>query len=265
LAGFDPAQRRLVVSEMLPPASRLFRLVKSIAASDYDAAVDQCVADDVIVGDAARRLCRDALAKYVAGAVMLPYDAVLEAAQEVRYDIDLLRSRFQASFEQVCHRLTTLQRPGAGGIPLHFVRTDIAGNISKRFSLSGFRIARFGGACPRLNLHAAFMAPGRIGRQIGRMPDGSSFFTFARTVSKPASGAGQSQRHFAIAIGCAVGDAPGLAYSDGIDLASDASVTPIGVTCRLCDRLDCGQRAHPPILRPATAANGTGASDPGQA
>jgi predicted transcriptional regulator len=25
----------------------------------------------------------------------------------------------------------------------------------------------------------------------------------------------------------------------------------IGVTCRLCERLDCGHRMHPPITRPA--------------
>ena len=253
LAHFDATERQLVLSERLAPASRLFQLAKTIASVHFAEAIEDCIAEDAIVGDAARTLCRDVLAKYVAGAVLLPYECFLDAAQQSRYDIDLLCSRFQASFEQVCHRLATLQRPGAAGIPVHFVRSDIAGNISKRFSLSGFRIARFGGICPRSNLHAAFMTPGRICSQIGRMPDGSAFFTIARTISKPAPGIGLGDSHLAVAIGCAVGDASGLRYSDGIDLAAEASMTPVGVTCRLCDRLDCGQRAHPPILGQSSA------------
>ncbi|MCG8545437.1 MAG: short-chain fatty acyl-CoA regulator family protein, partial [Alphaproteobacteria bacterium] len=260
-ARFDTTARQLVLSERLAPASRLFQLAKTIGVLHFAEAIEDCIAEDVIVGEAARRLCRDVLAKYVAGAVLLPYESFLDAAQESRYDLDLLCSRFQAGFEQVCHRLTTLQRPEAGGIPLHFVRSDIAGNISKRFSLSGFRIARFGGVCPRSNLHAAFMTPGRICAQIGRMPDGSAFFTIARTVSKPVPGAGTGESHLAVAIGCAVGDAAGLCYSDGIDLSSEASMTPVGVTCRLCDRLDCGQRAHPPILGPSSAAAGADGHD----
>ena len=87
---------------------------------------------------------------------MMPYDRFLEAANEDRYDIDILRNRFGVSFEQVCHRLTTLRRPGAEGVPFHFIRVDIAGNISKRFSASGIHIARFGAACPRWNVYAAF-------------------------------------------------------------------------------------------------------------
>ncbi|MEQ9449108.1 MAG: short-chain fatty acyl-CoA regulator family protein, partial [Rhodospirillaceae bacterium] len=85
------------------------------------------------------------------------------------------------------------------------------------------------------------------------------FFTVARTVSKPAIGGPSSLRHYAVAIGCDVAHAADLAYSDGMDLASDAAIVPVGVTCRVCDRTDCGQRAHPPVLR--TAPNEAAAPD----
>ena len=56
-------------------------------------------------------LLKVTLAAYFAGAVMMPYDAFLESAKNLRYDLDLLARRFDTSLEQVCHRLTTLERP----------------------------------------------------------------------------------------------------------------------------------------------------------
>ena len=251
LARFDAETGTLHVAESLSPASRLFQLAKQVGLLAFGDVIDACMSDGVLDGEAAHRLCRSVLAGYFAGAVLMPYDAFLSAAEEGRYDVKRLQDRFQTTFEQVCHRLTTLQRPGATGVPLHFLKVDIAGNICKRFSISGLRIPRYGGVCPRAILHSAFMTPGQTSRQIERMPDGSTFFTVARTVSKPAIGGPSSLRHFAVAIGCDVAHATTLAYSDGIDLVSDAAIVPVGVTCRVCDRTDCGQRAHPPVLRSA--------------
>ncbi len=256
LARFDAETGTLYLVESLSPASRLFQLAKQVGLSAFGDAIDACASEGALDGDAAIQLCRRALAAYFAGAVLMPYDGFLSAAEEGRYDVKRLQDRFQASVEQVCHRLTTLQRPGATGVPLHFVKVDIAGNICKRFSISGLRIPRYGGVCPRAILHAAFMSPGQISRQVERMPDGSTFFTVARTVSKPAIGGPSSLRHFAVAIGCDVAHADRFAYSDGMDLASDAAIVPVGVTCRVCDRDDCGQRAHPPVLRSAPAEEG---------
>ena len=251
----DGERRTLRLAERLPYSSRAFRLAKWIGLQHFGEAVDDCIPDDLIEGKGARELCREVLAGYLAGAVILPYDRFLADALASRYDIELLESRFQASFEQVCHRMTTLQRPGAAGVPLHLVKVDIAGNVAKRFSISGLRIPRYGGVCPRSVLHAAFMAPGRIGSQVERLTDGSTYFSIARTVSKPAIGGPSSVRHFALALGCDIAHAERFVYSDGIDLESDKAVTPIGVTCRVCDRMDCGQRAQPPVLRPARNAD----------
>jgi predicted transcriptional regulator len=187
-----------------------------------------------------------ALANYFAAAVAMPYQPFYEAARAERYDIELLGHRFDASFEQVCHRLTTLRRPGAEGIPFHLVRIDIAGNISKRFSGSGIRFARFSGACPRWNVHTAFLTPGMIRVQLSRMPDGTTYFCIARTLRR--------DRRFhaphavqAIGMGCEVHHAREMVYADGIDTTNLSAAVPVGVTCRLCERMDCQQRAFPAL------------------
>lgn len=241
----------LVLPEATPLSSRAFRLAKHIAASRYAGAIEEAVSGNAIVGESAQALCRDVLAGYFAGAVLLPYRAFRDAVLDTRYDIDALRHRFQVSVEQVCHRMTTLQRPDASGVPIHFIRVDIAGNISKRFSLSGMRMPRYGGLCPRLNIHAAFMTPGQLTRQVAQMPDGATFFSVAWTVSKPGPGPHDAVGHYALAIGCDASLADQIVYSDGVDLDAESLIMPAGVTCRLCDRHDCAQRAHPPILRPS--------------
>ncbi|MEL6189733.1 MAG: short-chain fatty acyl-CoA regulator family protein, partial [Myxococcota bacterium] len=193
---------------------------------------------------------RIALGKYFAAAVMMPYDRFRSSAQALRYDVQLLGHRFRTSFEQVCHRLTTLKRPGAEGIPFHLVRIDVAGNISKRFSASGFRFARFSGACPRWNEHTAFLTPGLIRRQIAEMPDGARYFCVARTVRDELGGYHAPHALHAVGLGCEVRFAPELIYADGVDLTDAESIVPIGVTCRVCDRMDCEQRAFPSMMQP---------------
>ena len=195
----------------------------------------------------ARTLARIALANYFAAAVLMPYQRFLDLAIAERYDIELIGNHFAANFEQVCHRMTTLRRPGAEGVPLHFVRGDIAGNISKRFSGSGIQISRFGGSCPRWNLHTAFLTPGRITVQLSRTADGQLYFCVARTVSRQARGHHAPATVQAIAIGCRVEHAPALVYSDGMDLGNLEAAVPIGTTCRLCEQRNCEQRVFPSI------------------
>jgi predicted transcriptional regulator len=186
---------------------------------------------------------------------MMPYDRFIDAARTTRHDIDVLQSRFGVSFEQVCHRLTTLRRPGSEGIPFHLIRVDIAGNISKRFSGSGIHIARFGAACPRWNVYDAFTTPGMIRVQVSAMPDGQTFFCLARTVeasgrSGPRAGLQQRPEKRAIALGCAIHHARDILYADGLHLEDKQIVTPIGVSCRSCPRTDCAERASPPLAHP---------------
>jgi predicted transcriptional regulator len=191
-----------------------------------------------------------ALANYFAGAVLMPYGPFLEAARSERYDVEVLCNRFRVAFEQICHRLTTLRRPGAEGVPFHMVRVDIAGNISKRFSASGLRFARFSGACPRWTVFEAFTTPGLVRTQLSQMPDGATYFWVARTVRKEGGRFHAPRSVLAIGLGCEVSHAKALVYADGVDLSARGAVVPVGVTCRLCERMDCEQRAFPPLQHP---------------
>jgi len=247
---FDPDKRVINLSEVLPPRSRRFQLAHQVGLITQSKLLDRLASDGQLTTPESQALARVAMANYFAAAVLMPYQPFFEAARAERYDIELLAHRFGASFEQVCHRLTTLRRPGAEGVPLHFLRIDIAGNISKRYSGSGIRIARFSGACPRWNVHAAFMTPGMIRTQISRMPDGSIYFCIARTVQSARGGYHVQHTVQAIGIGCDVRHARELVYSDGIDLDNPNAAVPVGVTCRLCEHLDCEQRAFPSIQHP---------------
>ncbi len=247
LRRYEAEARRLHLSELMPQSSRGFQLAVQIALMQERALLDRLAAEAELVDAASSALGRVVLANYFAAAVMMPYATFLECARAERYDIELLQHRFGASFEQVCHRLTTLRRPGAEGVPLHMIRVDLAGNISKRFSASGIRFARFSGACPRWNVFTAFMSPGVIRVQVSVMPDGVPFFCLSRTVPKGRGGYTAPHTLHAIGLGCPLEHAPQLVYSDGVDLETRDGAVPVGVTCRLCERRDCEQRAFPSI------------------
>lgn len=245
---YDRHARRVLISEMLPPSGRTFQVAAQIALLSHRALLDGIVERAGLATEPAKSLALVGLANYFAGAVLMPYGRILEAARTVRYDLEILMRRFVASYEQVCHRLTTLQRPGAKGVPFFLIRADSAGNVSKRFSAApGFHFARFGGACPRWNLHDAFRGPGQIHTQLAQMPDGAVYFSVARTVDKPGGGWKSPPRQFALALGCDVSQARQLVYADGVALDKAEAATPVGVNCRLCPRTDCTQRAFPAL------------------
>jgi predicted transcriptional regulator/transcriptional regulator with XRE-family HTH domain len=248
---YDQLTRRLEISEMLAPSSRLFQIAHQIAYLGYHELLDEMVGGGNFSSEEAKALARTALANYFAGAVLMPYQLFRDAARSTRYDVEVLKSRFGVSFEQVCHRLTTLRRPGAEGVPFHFIRVDIAGNISKRFSASGIHIARFGAACPRWNVYDAFGTPGMIRVQLSRMPDGGTFFCIARTTGRSSSSTTGGLPHRigqrAVGLGCDVRHANDLVYADGLNLNDPQLVTPIGVSCRTCPRTDCAERAMPSL------------------
>jgi predicted transcriptional regulator/transcriptional regulator with XRE-family HTH domain len=244
---FDPNLRRIALSERLSIPARRFQVAHQIALLTAGGVIDSILSRSHLTTPESNTLGRVALANYFAGALLLPYDRFFSAAEELRYDIDLLGNRFGVSFEQVCHRLTTLRRQGSVGVPFHFVRVDLAGNISKRFSGTGIRFSRFSGSCPRWDVHAAFLTPGRIRTQVSKMPDGTAYFCVARTVQKHLGGYASGDAVMAVGIGCPVKDARNLVYADGIDLDNLDAAVPIGTTCRLCPRMDCDQRAFPPI------------------
>lgn len=244
---FDYHSRRLLLSELLSPQQRAFHLAVKIGILEYQALFDRIVAGANFSSDDSRGLARVGIANYFAGATLLPYDSFFQTARSLRYDIELLQHRFDASFEQVCHRLTTLQRPGARGVPFFLIRVDKAGNVSKRFSATPLQFARFGGACPRWNVYDAFAVPGVLHTQLAEMPDQSLYFFVARSITKTGGGYRSPPQRFALALGCEADHAGQLVYADGLNLASRDATVPIGVNCRLCERLDCSQRAFPPL------------------
>ncbi len=263
LAQFDESDRLLILSELLPPASRRFQMAKLIGRLGCDPVFQGYLAAARSTDAAFVSLSKGLMSSYFAGALIMPYEPFRRAASEFRHDIERLQGRFDASFEQVCHRLSTLQRPGERGLPFHFLRLDIAGNLSKRYSSSGLQIAQSGGVCPRWNIHAAFTSPGTIQRQLMRMPDGTTYFCIARTVTKPGGSPTIPNSWYAVGIGCEASHARGLVYSDGLDLDTPAAQTPVGVSCRLCERMDCRQRAAAPILRRFAEHHAGLEADPG--
>jgi predicted transcriptional regulator/transcriptional regulator with XRE-family HTH domain len=251
---YDERYRHLTLSKALPQSSVNFHLALLCGQLSFSDLFTSIVKGPDLPGNAAQEKGMAAAANYFAGAYLLPYDDFFKSAEDLHYDIELLQQQFSASFEQICHRLTTLQRPGMTGIPFHLIRSDIAGNISKRFSSSGLRIPRYGNTCPRWVLHSAFLSPGTITPQISEMPDGRRFFSIACTVTKPSLGFAQPKRHYAISIGCDISQAHRFVYANGRNLTAPKAVMPVGITCSLCERPNCAQRAAPPPsqLQPST-------------
>ncbi|MEU0705192.1 short-chain fatty acyl-CoA regulator family protein [Streptomyces bacillaris] len=250
LHHYDPDARVLYLSSRLRPGQQAFRMATQLALLEYGAEIARLASEDYDEGSAVRPLARIGVANYFAGALILPYRAFHTAAEEVRYDIERLTDRFGLGYETVCHRLYTLQRPRLRGVPFSFVRVDRAGNMSKRQSATGFHFSRAGGTCPLWNVYEAFAAPGRIHVQIAAMPDGQRYLWTARAVTRHRGGWGEPRKTFAIGLGCEIRHAGRLVYSDGLDLDNASAATPIGMGCRICERLDCPQRAVPPLGQP---------------
>ncbi|MBP0443689.1 DUF2083 domain-containing protein [Roseomonas sp. SSH11] len=266
LRRYDAAAAQLAISETLPRESRTFHLAFTLALLEAREAVERSIAVIGPSSDEAASMLRIGLLNYVAAAVMMPYAPFLAAARALRHDVSALSARFATSFEQSCHRLSTLQREGARGVPFFFLRVDPAGNVSKRFSAAGFPFARGGGSCPRWIPHAAFATPGRVVVQLAELPDGAAFLCFARSVEHPATRWGEPNPVHVVAMGCDISRAGEVCYADGIDLAT--ARVGIGLSCRLCDRPDCRSRAFPPlehrlILDPAQAGAPYRFSPPG--
>jgi predicted transcriptional regulator/transcriptional regulator with XRE-family HTH domain len=248
LRRYDPAGRRLDLSETLPRESRGFHLAFQLMLLEAGDAVQSAMAGFEPSSAEAAALIRIGLLNYAAGALLMPYAPFLAAARELRHDVEALSSRFGVSFEQACHRLTTLQRPGdptLRGVPFFFLRVDPAGNVDKRFSAAGFPFARFGGSCPKWIVHQAFATPGTLRVQLAQLPDGGAFLCFARTVQGPPAHWGEPPAVHVVAMGCDLSRAPEVIYGDGLDL--ERAMVGIGLSCRLCDRADCRSRAFPPL------------------
>ncbi len=246
---YDPLTRTLHVSANLKPGQQTFQMATQLAFLELGTEIDRLTDNRILVGEEARRLARVGLANYFAGALILPYSDFLAAAEQDAYDIEKLGRRFGVGFETISHRLSTLQRAEARGVPFFFIRVDRAGNISKRQSATDFHFSRVGGSCPLWNVYEAFSQPGRVLTQVAQMPDGRTYLWVARTVGSGNEGYGVPGKTFAVGLGCDIRHASRLVYSRGLDLADPDMATPIGAGCKVCERPNCPQRAFPPIGR----------------
>lgn len=247
LRRFDPAARVLYLNPYSPPATRHFQIAFQVAELEMESQVQAIARGADFRSPEAVEICKIGLRNYFAGALVLPYQTFLSAAKELRHDLELLASRFGASLEQVAHRLSTLQRSGQRGVPVFFARIDRAGNITKRHSAAKLQFARYGAACPLWNVHQAFETPGRIIRQLAETPDGVRYLCVATELTKSEGGFNAPQRRYAIALGCEVAHAQDFVYADGLDITARSAFDPIGVSCRICERAECVQRAVPPL------------------
>ena len=258
---YDHHRRRLFLSEVLTAQGRSFALAYQIAMLEHRDLLEQMVERAQAPDRPTRNLLKVSLTNNLAACLLMPYAPFQEAAEKSAYDIEMLRRRFGVSYEQTCHRLTTLARPGLRGVPFFLVRVDCAGNISKRFASAAFPFSRFGGSCPRWNLHSAFRTPGRIVTQVVQTPDGQRYFTFSRTVSRIATPYVGDDTELALGMGCELKFAERLAYARGLDLTGPRA-TEIGPACRICERPACLQRAAEPVSRTLTVDDFTKSISP---
>lgn len=251
LRYFDRHSSGIDFSELLPESGRRFQLAFQLALLEHGELIRAHVAAAGFSGRDAADLARVSLTNYFAAAILMPYGRFLEEAERTRYDVEWLSHRFETSFEQTAHRLTTLQRPDARGIPFFFVRIDRAGNVSKRFSSGRFHFSKFGGSCPLWNVHACFETPGQVRTQIIQLPDTTTYFSIARTVTRGSGTFDRPVQLLAVGLGCDIAYAPRLAYAATYNL-DDIKPTPIGINCYLCERPNCRARAHAPLNRRLT-------------
>lgn len=244
---FDRASSEVRLSEALDHPNRVFQLAHVLGLLTCSDIVDELVEDSGLQDDDGRARLAVELMNYFAGALLLPYDEVYEMAEATRYDIDRLASAFSVSFEQVCHRLTTLQRDGSRGVPFFFLRIDRAGNVTKRFNATPFTLAEQGGSCPVWNIHGAFRSNGVIVPQFVKLPGGGQFFTLSRTTDRPVFSRNTQDRRLVIALGCEASLADRVCYAEPYNISDQQIYEPIGISCHVCPRQACSQRAHQPI------------------
>lgn len=248
LRRHEPENARITLSEALDHQNRVFQLAHVLCLLECPETLEAVTKSKKGLSEQSRTRCHVELANYFASALLMPYASFQAAAEETSYDVDRLSARFGVSFEQVCHRLTTLQREGAKGIPFFFLRVDKAGNVTKRFNASSFNLAEHGGACPVWNIHTAFRTPGLILPQFVELPEGDRYFTISRTADRPVFSMDTQDRRVAITLGCELSYADRLVYTAPFNLSDPELFSPIGINCHICARKACSQRAHQPLF-----------------
>ena len=244
---FNKKNKELILSDYLSLETKKLHAASQIVQEGAMDEINKLLETFNFPSEESKKLTKVALLNYCGAAILMPYKLFHSECKKLKYDLELLQNTFATSFEQVTHRVTCLNDPNLPGVPFHFLRVDVAGNISKRFSLSGIEIPRYGGACPRWNVYSAFSRPGVIQAAVSKMTNGEKYVCIAKTVEKGVGRYGQKKSMLSIGLGCEAKYAKEFIYTENLDLNDKKSELPIGVSCRTCDRLDCSQRAFPPL------------------
>ena len=244
---FNKNKKELLLSDYVALETKKLYVSSQIAHEGAIKDINEYVSKFSFPSEESKKLTKVALLNYCGAAILMPYKLFHAECKKLKYDLELLQNTFATSFEQVAHRVTCLQDPKLPGIPFHMLRVDMAGNISKRFSLSGIEIPRYGGACPRWNVYSAFTRPGVIQAAVSKMTNGEKYVCIARTVEKGVGRFGQARSILSIGLGCDAKYAKDFVYTENANVNDKSTEIPIGVSCRTCDRLDCSQRAFPPL------------------
>ena len=239
--------RELILSDYISLETKKLYAAAQIAQEGAIDEINKYLESFNFPSEESKKLTKVALLNYCGAAILMPYKLFHTECKKLKYDLELLQNIFATSFEQVTHRVTSLNDPNLPGVPFHFLRVDVAGNISKRLSLSGIEIPRYGGACPRWNVYSAFSRPGVIQAAVSKMTNGEKYVCIARTVEKGIGRYGQKKSILSIGLGCEAKYAKDFVYTENLDIHDKKSEIPVGVSCRTCDRLDCSQRAFPPL------------------
>ncbi len=244
---FNKKNKELILSDYLSLETKKLHAAAQIVQEGSIDEINRLLETFNFPSEESKKLTKVALLNYCGAAILMPYKLFHTECKKLKYDLELLQNTFATSFEQVTHRVTCLNDPSLPGVPFHFLRVDVAGNISKRFSLSGIEIPRYGGACPRWNVYSAFSRPGVIQAAVSKMTNGEKYVCIARTVEKGIGRYGQKKSMLSIGLGCEAKYAKDFVYTENLDIHDKKSEIPVGVSCRTCDRLDCSQRAFPPL------------------
>ena len=244
---YNQDKKELLLSDYISLETKKLYASSQIAQEGAAKEIEKYLSNFLFPTPESKKLTKVALLNYCGAAILMPYKLFHSECKKLKYDLELLQNTFATSFEQVAHRVTCLQDSKLPGIPFHMLRVDIAGNISKRFSMSGIEIPRYGGACPRWNIYSAFTTPGKIQTAVSKMSNGEKYVCIARTVEKGVGRYGETRSMLSIGLGCEAKYAKDFVYTENLNINDKKSEIPIGVSCRTCDRLDCSQRAFPPL------------------
>ncbi|MEP0191153.1 MAG: short-chain fatty acyl-CoA regulator family protein [Erythrobacter sp.] len=236
----DLHARQLQLTEMLPGAARRFQIARQVGEMERREDIETIVAGANLSTSAAQDLFRTHVTDYIAAALLMPYGRFLRACEQTGYDLAVLQRRFAASFDQVAHRLTTLQRIGQRGLPFfnaHFGRTGRMVGFTAGASGVGYPLD--GARWPAWVPYAAFESRGTMLTQAVTFGEGEArprhWFTIARTIE--VDGAACSARRV-IVLGIEARFASDLAQARGVSL-DRADAVPLGIGCLRCGRADC--------------------------